>query len=74
MIDLAKSFKLLRCVSAFTVSVVRNMMTESRWKMVKKCRPPAKVRKAGKTLSTSKSKTKKSAAGKTLNDHKKRSH
>lgn len=42
--------------------------------MPKKCNPTPKVRKAGETLSTSKSKAKKSAASKTLNNHKKRNH
>lgn len=42
--------------------------------MAKRCNPSPKVRKAGRTLSTSKSKTSKSKAGKTLADHKKRSH
>lgn len=42
--------------------------------MAKKCNPSPKVRKAGKTLSTSTSKAKKSSAGKTLVKHKHRSH
>lgn len=42
--------------------------------MAKKCNPSAKVRNAGKTLATSKSKAIKSAAGKTLKKHQDRSH
>lgn len=42
--------------------------------MAKKCNPSPKVRKAGKTLSTSKSPAKKSDAGKTLVKHKHGSH
>lgn len=42
--------------------------------MPNKCRPSARVRNAGKTLSRSRSKTEKSSAGKILVDHKKRSH
>lgn len=40
----------------------------------KSCNPSAKVRNAGKTLSTSKSSTKKSTAGKTLANHKAAKH
>lgn len=39
-----------------------------------KCRPSAKVRQAGKTLSTSRSSSKKSTAGKTLVNHKNAKH
>lgn len=42
--------------------------------MAKKCNPSPKVRKAGKTLSTSKSKTEKSKAGTTLANHKHQKH
>lgn len=42
--------------------------------MAKKCRPSPKVRRAGRTLSTSKSKARKSTAGRTLANHKKRHH
>lgn len=42
--------------------------------MAKRCNPSTKVRKAGKTLSTSKSPARKSAAGKTLVKHKQKSH
>lgn len=40
----------------------------------KKCNPSPKVKQAAKTLSTSKSAAKKSSAGKTLANHKNRSH
>lgn len=40
----------------------------------KKCNPSPKVKKAGKTLSTSKSASQKSKAGKTLANHKARKH
>lgn len=39
-----------------------------------KCKPSAKVRQAGKTLSTSKSKSSKSKAGTTLANHKNAKH
>lgn len=42
--------------------------------MPKKCNPSPQVRKAGKVLSTSKSPSKKSSAGKTLAKHKKDKH
>lgn len=42
--------------------------------MAKKCNPSPKVSKAGKTLSTSKSASKKSKAGRTLAIHKKEKH
>lgn len=42
--------------------------------MAKKCNPSTKVRNAGKTLSTSKSASKKSSAGKTLANHKNSKH
>lgn len=40
----------------------------------KNCKPGPKVSKAGKTLSTSKSSSKKSSAAKTLVNHKKAKH
>jgi len=40
----------------------------------KSCKPSPKVSKAGKTLSTSKSKSAKPKAGTTLADHKARAH
>lgn len=42
--------------------------------MPKKCNPSPKVRKAGRILSTSKSKSSKSKAGSTLANHKHRKH
>lgn len=39
-----------------------------------KCKPSARVSKAGKQLSTSKSTTTKSSAGKTLANHKAKKH
>lgn len=42
--------------------------------MKKKCNPSPKVRAAGRTLSTSKSKSAKSKAAKTLANHKKNKH
>lgn len=42
--------------------------------MAKKCNPSPKVSKAGKTLSTSKSPSKKSKAGRTLAIHKNEKH
>lgn len=39
-----------------------------------RCNPSTKVRKAGKTLATSKSKAGKSSAGRTLANHKARKH
>ncbi len=42
--------------------------------MAKKCNPSPKVSKAGKTLSTSKSKPAKSKAGSALAKHKKDKH
>lgn len=40
----------------------------------KNCKPSAKVKQAGKTLSTSKSSSKKSTAAKTLVSHKNAKH
>ncbi|WP_446457760.1 hypothetical protein [Tuanshanicoccus yangjingiae] len=42
--------------------------------MAKRCNPSSTVRKAGKTLSTSKSSSAKSKAGKTLANHKAAKH
>lgn len=42
--------------------------------MPKKCTPSKKVSDAGKKLSTSKSKSTKTSAGKTLANHKKNNH
>jgi len=42
--------------------------------MGKKCNPPPKVREAGRKLSTSKSPTVKSEAGRKLADHKHKNH